>query len=552
MATSSEDQIKQLIEANKKLAAQMDDNSKLALANQRRQTFAMKSTAAKLTSALMATANKTDNLAKILLTVGRTIDSTVAEFGADFSKTAGKWQLTAEQMAKNLQAGFKGVQESTLNLLAQAESTGQDTELHRRVLLRSVSQGGLTFEAMNELSESIHDTALKYGTQTENLVKALDNLADHLPALDLVGSSKVIMMAMKDLTATLPHMENEIATVVNTLVSGSKKDLDVRARLGIQDLAMRAAQARTTQEASDVLSEAISRVGPALLAQVGPMGGTGTPFYNIEQILEAYGGKQLSAFIRLDRALARGEARDAIAKKDRITPQDWINTWDTTITTTMDPIAKLMAESHKKFMGFLQEMGPWGLAALGALQDVIPWLLKGKLFKGLIGTAAEAMGKKVAKKTATRVLGQAAAKIVGRAIPILAVNDLIGWLTGESPTKWLGQLGGEDNWLAKNPDITGGAIDELFEYFDPTTPSPAAQAEEAANQLLLQGGQEVVAIVHSKSMKAFERMAMISDKKKEEREDFISKSIEHFGSRDHRFKGFINDLPMTPPVFLWR
>ena len=202
-----------------------------------------------------------DKLQKASLALGKTFDQTNAEITPAMEGLQGSLDQRLGASMAGLQAGLQGNTAGVAKLINQQQLTGTAFGNTANAMAALSQTLNISNEDINGLSTRLIETAGTYSVSTDKLVNAVDALKDTFPTQQLAGMGVQVTEAMAGLTARMPAMAGQVASVMKMILDPSLKTEANLARLGIAGVRERLAGAKDAKSAEAILVGAIRTAG---------------------------------------------------------------------------------------------------------------------------------------------------------------------------------------------------------------------------------------------------------------------------------------------------
>jgi len=202
-----------------------------------------------------------DKLQKASLALGKTFDQTNAEITPAMEGLQGSLDQRLGASMAGLQAGLQGNTAGVAKLINQQQLTGTAFGNTANAMAALSQTLNISNEDINGLSTRLLETAGTYSVSTDKLVNAVDALKDTFPTQQLAGMGVQVTEAMAGLTARMPAMAGQVASVMKMILDPSLKTEANLARLGIAGVRERLAGAKDAKAAESILVSAIRTAG---------------------------------------------------------------------------------------------------------------------------------------------------------------------------------------------------------------------------------------------------------------------------------------------------
>lgn len=232
-----------------------------------------------------------NDLQRQTLSIGKTLQQITAGNTQALVSLGGGFAENTQSLLELRRAGFDKLNPATVQLATFMKNTGQSTAGLVKLNQRLFSQGGLTENSLNTLSEDLGYTSQAYGVATEDLVDAVGGLAKNLNTFGQLGIAGPLTKVVTELTGRLGVTFKDQISAFTNLLADPKTSSTLLSKLGLFDIArdirdnanvtpdaiMAAIRqaSRATQEFTAGAEGQSGEVFQSLLAQVGGQGGLG-------------------------------------------------------------------------------------------------------------------------------------------------------------------------------------------------------------------------------------------------------------------------------------
>ena len=198
-----------------------------------------------------------DRLQKASLALGKNFQQVSTELTPAMEGLRGTLDQRTAAAIAGLEAGLQGTSVGLAKLINQQQLTNTAFGNTANVMAKLQQVMGVSITGIDQLSDNIRETGAEFTVSTDKLVNAIDALKDTFPTQALAGMGSQVTEAMMNLTAQMPAMGAEVASVMRMILDPSLKTEQNLARLGISGVRERLAAANSTKEAEKILIEAI-------------------------------------------------------------------------------------------------------------------------------------------------------------------------------------------------------------------------------------------------------------------------------------------------------
>ena len=169
-----------------------------------------------------------------------------------------------------MEAGLQGNTAGIGRLINQQRLTGTASAKTAAAFADLEMTMGLSREATNKLASDMVEMGAEYGTSTDVLVNALNNMAKSFPAQKLAGMGAELNGAVAALQTELgPAMSGPLNSVMNMIMDTSMEGYENLTKLGIGSVREQLAAAKSQEEAQSILKDAIGTASMNFKSVVG-------------------------------------------------------------------------------------------------------------------------------------------------------------------------------------------------------------------------------------------------------------------------------------------
>ena len=169
-----------------------------------------------------------------------------------------------------MEAGLQGNTAGIARLVNQQRLTGTASAKTAAAFANMEMSMGLSREATNKLASDMVEMGAEFGTSTDVLVGALNNMAKSFPAQKLAGMGAELNGAVAALQTELgPAMSGPLNSVMNMIMDTSMEGYENLTKLGIGSVREQLAAAKSQEEAQAILKDAISTASMNFKSVVG-------------------------------------------------------------------------------------------------------------------------------------------------------------------------------------------------------------------------------------------------------------------------------------------
>jgi len=235
---------------------------------------------------------KASKLQERAVAMGTTLTKFQKENSAALGKLTGSQKELIEALMDFRQAGLRETGDELNKLAVRMRYTGQSTGALVDVMSNYSVYFGDNIDAMDNLAKQNMDLARSYKVTNESLIRALTALDGTIKEQAFLTGSDMVAQAIQKISALSSgtRLTGAITNVVNQLMDPS--NMRLRALTGNQGIAGSVAGAQSSDQAAQMLLDAISRIGAT--GKKFSVGGTGEGGqFATKGILESAGGFQL-------------------------------------------------------------------------------------------------------------------------------------------------------------------------------------------------------------------------------------------------------------------
>ena len=142
--------------------------------------------------------------------------------------------LAIKALAELRVAGFEQTNKNLINLATRTKISGQDTQAVIKLGQDILATGSHQEGVMDNLSKTIVDSSLKYGTTTDSMVRAVNQLSDNFQSLSVAGGLGTATEMTAELTALLGQENSKLIGSFMKELTSPKSNLNMQAILGIE------------------------------------------------------------------------------------------------------------------------------------------------------------------------------------------------------------------------------------------------------------------------------------------------------------------------------
>lgn len=169
-----------------------------------------------------------------------------------------------------LEAGLQGNTAGIAKLINQQRLTGTASAKTAAAFAKMEMTMGLSRETTNQLASNMVDLGAEFQISTDNLVGAINMMAESFPAQKLAGMGAEVNEAVAGLQAELgPAMSGPLNNVMKMIMDTSMDGYSKLTQLGIGNVREQLAAAKSTEEAQMILKDAIGKAAGRFESVVG-------------------------------------------------------------------------------------------------------------------------------------------------------------------------------------------------------------------------------------------------------------------------------------------
>ena len=203
-----------------------------------------------------------ENADKASLALGLSLDHTNQTLTPTMQGLRGDLTQRFGAAIAGLEVGMQGNTEGLAKLVNQQKLTATQSKNTAMIFAKMESQLGLSRDATDHLSKTFIKVGDEWTVSTDHLVDAMSALEKSFPAQKLAGMGAEVAQAVATLTAELgPSMKGPMENVMKAIMDTSQQGFEKLTMLGIGRVREQLAAARSTEEATIILKDAIKTAG---------------------------------------------------------------------------------------------------------------------------------------------------------------------------------------------------------------------------------------------------------------------------------------------------
>lgn len=207
---------------------------------------------------------------KASLALGMSFETANDKLGGTMEGLRGSLNERFAGAIAGLEAGMQGNTAGVAKLVNQQRLTGTASAKTAAAFASMEMTMGLSREATNKLAVDLIDVGAEFGTSTDVLVGAINNMAESFPAQKLAGMGSEVNAAVASLQSELgPAMSGPLNSVMKMVMDTSMEGYENLTKLGIGSVREQLAAAKSQQEAQQILKDAIGTASMNFKSVVG-------------------------------------------------------------------------------------------------------------------------------------------------------------------------------------------------------------------------------------------------------------------------------------------
>ncbi len=207
---------------------------------------------------------------KASLALGMSFETANDKLGGTMEGLRGSLNERFAGAIAGLEAGMQGNTAGVAKLVNQQRLTGTASAKTAAAFASMEMTMGLSREATNKLAVDLIDVGAEFGTSTDVLVGAINNMAESFPAQKLAGMGAEVNAAVAGLQSELgPAMSGPLNSVMKMVMDTSMEGYENLTKLGIGSVREQLAAAKSQQEAQQILKDAIGTASMNFKSVVG-------------------------------------------------------------------------------------------------------------------------------------------------------------------------------------------------------------------------------------------------------------------------------------------
>lgn len=216
--------------------------------------------AADLTAVGLQVAKAVDNNQKSALQLGVSLSTLDRNFKEQIDNLRGGFGDRIGSLIEVLNTGLEGNSEQLLSLINSQKLTNQDSKKTAAVFADMSTALGLNSEQVDDLAKSLMDTSREYRVSTSRLVDTYASLNRTLGTQALLDMGPQFSKAVESLVGEYPTKQKQLNEFANFLLDSSEQAINQRIILNVDELAQRARNAETEEEARKAFIAAYEKV----------------------------------------------------------------------------------------------------------------------------------------------------------------------------------------------------------------------------------------------------------------------------------------------------
>lgn len=207
---------------------------------------------------------------KSSLALGMSFETAQNKLGGTMDGLRGDLNETFAAAVAGMEAGLQGNTAGIARLVNQQRLTGTASGKTAAAFATMEMTMGLSREATNQLASDMVEMGAEFGTSTDVLVGALNNMAKSFPAQKLAGMGTELNAAVASLQSELgKSMTGPLNNVMNMIMDTSMEGYEKLTQLGIGGVREQLAAAKSQEEAQMILKDAIATASQNFKSVVG-------------------------------------------------------------------------------------------------------------------------------------------------------------------------------------------------------------------------------------------------------------------------------------------
>lgn len=207
---------------------------------------------------------------KSSLALGMSFETAQQKLGGTMDGLRGDLNETFAAAIAGMEAGLQGNTAGIARLVNQQRLTGTASGKTAAAFATMEMTMGLSREATNKLASDMVEMGAEFGTSTDVLVGALNNMAKSFPAQKLAGMGTELNAAVASLQTELgKSMTGPLNNVMNMIMDTSMEGYERLTQLGIGGVREQLAAAKSQEEAQMILKDAIATASQNFKSVVG-------------------------------------------------------------------------------------------------------------------------------------------------------------------------------------------------------------------------------------------------------------------------------------------
>ena len=205
-------------------------------------------------------AKSIDNTQKTSLSFGTSVENTSKAFKESIDSLNGGFLVRVESVLDILSTGLETNSMGLMELVNSQKITNQDSKKTAKVFARMTAALGLNEEQLDDMSESLMESSKEYRVSTSRLINTFASLENTLGTQALLDMGPQLNTAVTKLVSEMPAAQKEINSFAQLILGTSDRANTERAKLGLDQDALRIRSAKTEEEARVAFIAAIVKV----------------------------------------------------------------------------------------------------------------------------------------------------------------------------------------------------------------------------------------------------------------------------------------------------
>jgi len=277
-----------------------------------------------------------------------------------------------------LEAGLQGNTAGIGRLINQQRLTGTASAQTAAAFAKMEMTMGLSREATNKLASDMVEMGAEFQISTDNLVGAINMMAESFPAQKLAGMGAEVNAAVAGLQAELgPAMSGPLNNVMKMIMDTSMEGYENLTKLGIGGVREQLAAAKSQEEAQMILKNAIATASDNFKSVVGD---ASQGYYKVGVAADTFGKS----------AIHLTTIQDAFGQRVKVEGEQTAD-FGNQLSVMKDEILLPLQEAFSEFFPVIKQVATIFMEfGKGVLTDLVD---KGKAFLETFGSTDEAVAK---------------------------------------------------------------------------------------------------------------------------------------------------------------